>query len=294
MIAARFLKIGLFFVIVVGLSWFWLDFRRLAQIVKMPLKRQKVVQYGQVPTIFVHGYRGNRYSFGRMLIRFQKKGIAQKTMVVRIFEDGSFTYKGKIPRQSNNPCIQVLFQKNTATVQMQVQWLTGFLAFLKAQGCSTVNLVGHSMGAVSIVAYCAQKYRENQPQIQRVVTIAGPFNDLELGRDTPKIFSTPLTEEGPLEKTPIYTYLKKHMDRLPYSISFLNIVGTILPRSSMQHDGSVSMNSGLALKFILATTKHVYTQALIRGANAAHSLLHENSLVDWNISAFLWHFNDEK
>ncbi|MFD1672299.1 alpha/beta fold hydrolase [Agrilactobacillus yilanensis] len=282
-----------FFVIAIlilfgGLIWAALDFWRLGKAITRPISQQSAITYTGIPTIFIHGYRGNRYSFGRMLHRFYKLGAAQKTLVIKIAADGTWKTNGNWVFEQNNPCIQVLFCKNTADVSQQVQWLTPLMAALKAKGVTTVNLVGHSMGAVTAVAYCAQALTASQPKIAKVVTIAGPFNDLELGKDTAEILSYPLTKDGPQRTTPIYEYLQQHMAQVPYPIKFLNLVGNILPNSRVQHDGSVATSSGLSLKYILMQTPHIYHQAVLRGANAAHSLLHENSLVDWNIIEFLW------
>lgn len=289
MIHLNGLMLSLGFMILLGLIWFGVSFFRLGHVsAKFSKKMTDAITYTTTPTLFVHGYRGNRYSFGRMLQRFSRSGIAQKALVVRVTKNGTFKFSGDWQFESCNPCIQVLFQKNKATVVQQVQWLAKLLAFFKTQNIDTVNLVGHSMGAVTVTAYCGHCFGSTQPKVNKVVTIAGPFNDLELGRDEAQISGYPLTKSGPKQTTPIYEDLSKYLPQIPYKIEFLNIVGDILPAGHLAHDGSVATSSGLALKYILQSTKHKYIQALILGANAAHSLLHENSLVDWDMIDFLW------
>ncbi|WP_152537734.1 alpha/beta fold hydrolase [Agrilactobacillus composti] len=271
-----------------GLVFFVVDFTRMGTVPYKTIQKQPDIRYTNIPTIFVHGYRGNRYSFGHMLQRFERSQVADKVAVVKVFADGRFTWKGQLGG-ALNPTIQVLFKKGTANVWAQTEWLHNLLAYLYHEGIPRVNLVGHSMGAVTVVAYCARFGNTPKlPQVAKVVTIAGPFNDFELGRDEREIFSYRLTRKGPEHRTPIYQFLKDNIDRIPKPIDFLNIVGNILPSTRVQHDGSVSSDSSFALAFILQGTKHHYAQALMRGPGAAHSLLHENALVDENIVDFLW------
>ncbi|WP_416353129.1 alpha/beta fold hydrolase [Agrilactobacillus fermenti] len=282
--------VGLLLLVIAVFIFLW-DRWRLNVFIGVPITAREHFSYQHRPTLFIHGYHGNRYSFGHLLHRLWQANIAETVARVKIYQDGSYTVVGSLGdiAQAQNPCIQVLFQQATASVLQQSDWLQHLTHDLFKKGVASVNLVGHSMGAVTAAVYCA-RYADQPdlPKVKRVVTIAGPFNDFELGKDTKKIFSYPLTKKGPEKVTPIYVYLRTHLQKLQEPIHFLNIVGNILPTTHVQHDGSVSADSGLALGFILAPTQHLYKQAVIRGANAAHSLLHENSLVDLNIIDFLW------
>ncbi|MFK5280657.1 alpha/beta hydrolase, partial [Lacticaseibacillus paracasei] len=54
------------------------------------------------------------------------------------------------------------------------------------------------------------------------------------------------------------------------------------------HDGEVAINSSFAIRYLVKDRIKDYTEVVIRGPRAAHSLLHENRLVDHDIVEYLW------
>ncbi|MSE22683.1 alpha/beta hydrolase, partial [Lactobacillus parabuchneri] len=84
-----------------------LDFYKLIRVSAHWRPRTRL--YTKQPTLFIHGYRGNRYSFGHLLWRLQKAGIAKKSMVIWVGKDGQLHVSGDAVLQANNPTIQVLF-----------------------------------------------------------------------------------------------------------------------------------------------------------------------------------------
>ena len=83
----------------------------------------------QVPTLFIHGYAGNRFSSGSMIKRFERYGWGQKSTVIVIKADGTL----KITGDPNVPggFIQVLFDNNRMSVMHQTDWLWRLMSTLK-------------------------------------------------------------------------------------------------------------------------------------------------------------------
>ncbi|KRN29198.1 hypothetical protein IV38_GL000078 [Lactobacillus selangorensis] len=275
---------------IIALGWWFL---RIGRISKQPLVTDQAdVAYQTVPTVFVHGYSGNRLSFGRMLARFEHLHIAKKEIVFRVRKDGTLLQTGHLSHRRDNPTVQVLFEDNRADEQKQSLWIARIMNRLKNnEGADAVNLVGHSMGGVSILRYLIVYGRNpHLPQTPKMVAIGAPFNDLELGKDGKEVFVYQLTDQGPSHKAPIYQFFEQRLDALPRDLSFLNIAGNQL-RGGL-NDGSVAVESSFAIRFLLQKRIKSYQQVVIRGARAAHSLLHENTVVDHDLTEFLWEPTD--
>lgn len=268
--------------VVSAVSLMGLDYYKLAHV--QHHWHPRLTHYEAVPTLFIHGYRGNRYSMGHLLMRLQKMGVAKKALVIKVAVDGTLTFNGPQEFTASNPTIQVLFQNNHADVQDQVRWLSQIVAILKKDYAVTaINLVGHSMGAITVLRYLLTP---TTVPVKAVVLLAAPVNDPSIGPDTPAVFWSELTQRGPLKKTANYNYLAQRIAHFPTEISVLNIAGELLGTS--RHDGSVAVDSSFALRSLLRGRINRYQEMLVRGAGGAHSMLHENRLVDQAISDFLW------
>ena len=268
--------------VVAAVSLIGLDYYKLAHVQHHWCPR--LTHYETAPTLFTHGYRGNRYSMGHLLMRLQKTGVAKKALVIKVAADGTLTFKGPQELTASNPTIQVLFQNNHADVQDQVRWLSQIVAILKKDyDVTTINLVGHSMGAITVLRYLL---KPTAVPVKAVVLLAAPVNDPSIGPDTATVFWSELTQRGPRKKTANYNYLAKRVAHFPTAISILNVAGELLGTS--RHDGSVAVDSSFALRSLLRGRIDRYQEMLVRGAGGAHSMLHENRLVDQAISDFLW------
>lgn len=104
--------------------------------------------------------------------------------------------------------------------------------------------------------------------------------------NTYPIENHPLTATGPTKTTPVYNYFLRTLQRLPNTISYLNIAGNI--GDAAQSDGAVALNSALSLRFLLRPTRDQYQEFVVHGKNARHSRLHENYEVDRQIVQFLY------
>ncbi|AVK64465.1 hydrolase [Lactobacillus sp. CBA3606] len=237
-------------------------------------------------TLFIPGYAGNRFSFGRMLQRFVMGKIANKSLVVWIDRHNHPHVTGHL--DPYRPMVQLIFATPRVAVRAQAAGVLAVVKYLLAhEHVQTMNLVAHSMGGVVLFQYLTTAARlANLPEVRKVVTIGAPFNDSEVGQNTYPIENHPLTATGPTTTTPVYNYFLRTLQQLPNTISYLNIAGNI--GDKFQSDGAVAMNSALSLRFLLRTTVNRYQEFVVHGKNARHSRLHENYEVDRQIIQFLY------
>ena len=111
------------------------------------------------------------------------------------------------------------------------------------------------------------------------------MNDLEVAQRSP-ILNWSLTRQGPEHTAPIYQQFQRTIDNLPADLRWLNIAGDLMLGG--RHDGEVAINSSFAVRYLVKDRIKDYTEVVIRGPRAAHSLLHENRLVDHDIVEYLW------
>ena len=239
----------------------------------------------QIPTIFLPGYFGNRFSFGRLLNRLSLRYQANKSMVVKVDLHGRIRIRGTISQ--SRPMIQVLFANKLSRPEQQATWLADICRALHDRyGVNQVNLVGHSMGCITIFWFLTHQSATSMVTVKRVVAIAGPFNDSEIARSTSDIDAYPLNAKGPVKKMPIYRALSKRVFAIPKDIQVLNIAGRI--SNLQQDDGQVSLNSAFSLRYLLRAPVEQYRELVIHGKRATHRLLNENSEVDEGIAKFIW------
>lgn len=238
-----------------------------------------------IPTLFIPGYFGNRLSFGRLLNRLTRQYHAHKSMVVKVGRHGEIRVSGQLSR--SKAMIQVLFAHKSSRPQQQAVWLSEICELLKTRyGVEQVNLVGHSMGCITIFWFLTHQSKMTPVDVKHVVAIAGPFNDSEIARSTDQVDAYPLNAKGPVKRMPIYRALSQRIFAIPKDIKVLNIAGRI--SNSQQDDGEVSLNSAFSLRYILREPAAQYHELVIRGRRATHRLLHENAIVDKSIAKFIW------
>ncbi|WP_083488403.1 alpha/beta hydrolase [Liquorilactobacillus aquaticus] len=266
----------LFLMVLGGGATHW--FRLLAR----PHKRISKKNFLMRPILFVHGYAGNRFSFGLMLKRFEKKGWGVKSAVVKVNANGKVRVTGD-PSVSG-AMIQVLFENNRAPVDDQAEWLRNILKSLKQNYKVTdIDIIAHSMGAVSVLSYLT-KYGSDLtlPVVSKLVTLGAPYNDIEPGKSSKVIEQSPMSTKGPLQPSAIYRRLKKMRHSISPKTLFLNIIGDI---DNGKSDGTVSISSARSLRYLL--DGQVYSELVIKGKKATHRNLHENREIDFEINRFL-------
>lgn len=250
------------------------------------LVKQKTIHYSNVPTVFIHGYEGSSFSFGPLLRNLEKENIAKRELTIVVEADGTLDVEGKLENNKDNPTIMVLFAKDVTSEITQSKWIDHVMRYLFRQKITQVNLVSHSMGGVSSLRYLLEYAGEKTPAVEHFVAIAAPFNDLEIAEDTEEIFAYELTEEGPEGKTPIYQYFDQAMARLPQRLQVLNVAGDL--KDDSNSDGSVSIHSAFALRFLLQRHAESYRELTVTGKSGGHSRITKSIEFEKELIRFIW------
>jgi uncharacterized alpha/beta hydrolase family protein len=237
----------------------------------------------QIPTVFIHGWKGSERSFRTMFQRLHANydGPA-RAMVVKVDPNGVVKVTGEITDQKI-PLIQVLFVRNHESMEQQATWLINVFQILKRDyGISRVNVVSHSMGGKAFTCYLEKiKNPSEYPTISKYVAIAAPFDWINGPQNDNDYTISKLKQES---------YLYQHRQRLPENMDVLALAGEI--SDPHEGDGVVSLQSAYFGKYFFSPAH--YTEKIVYGPDAQHSMLHENPQVDRIIARYLWHIKLKK
>lgn len=138
-----------------------------------------------VPTLFFHGW-GSSYRAERQIANYAKnKGVTNTIIRADVSAKGEVELIGSMKKNAKNPIVEVNYQDNkNANYNEDAKWMKNVVVALqKKYGIKKFNVVGHSMGNMSIMFYLLNYGGDkNLPQIQKQVDIAGHFNGI-LGMD---------------------------------------------------------------------------------------------------------------
>lgn len=252
----------------------------------------KKVQITSTPTLFFHGGGSSYHAEEHMVDVAKKAGVTKSVIRAEVSKTGKVTLVGTWPKNAKNPICEVNYENNRQLdFNKHGDCATNVVkALQKKYGIKKINMVGHSLGNISIIYYMLQNgNKKNMPQIQKQVDIAGHFAGLDFD-GIPSSIKQPkgmkLNSNGkPNRMNSTYKqmtevrsiYAKKH-------VKVLNIIGDIGNGS----DGRVDNKSSLSLQYLVRGGNSTYRILKINGKNAQHSKLHENVQVDKALIKFLW------
>lgn len=216
----------------------------------------------------------------------KKSGVTQTIIEANVAEDGTVTLKGTIQKDAVNPIVLVNFDNNWgASTQDQSNYAYAVVKALQdTYEITEMNMVGHSYGNIAIVYYMLQHGSDTSlPKLVKQVDIASHFNGI-IGMDEPEENS--LDGEGkPTSTTGSYEELLSLGDNYPQGqVEVLNIYGN----TGKESDDRVTNLSSQSLAYLLKGHVKSYQEKEIIGLNGQHSKLHETTLVDKPLNAFLW------
>lgn len=252
----------------------------------------KKVQITSTPTLFFHGGGSSYHAEEHMVDTAKKAGVTKSVIRAEVSKTGKVTLVGTWPKNAKNPICEVNYENNRQlNFNKQGEYAANVVkALQKKYGIKKINMVGHSLGNISIIYYMLQNgNKKNMPQIQKQVDITGHFAGLDFD-GIPSSIKQPkgmkLNSNGkPNRMNSTYKqmtevrsiYAKKH-------VKVLNIIGDIGNGS----DGRVDNKSSLSLQYLVRGGNSTYRILKINGKNAQHSKLHENVQVDKALIKFLW------
>ncbi|WP_455468331.1 alpha/beta hydrolase [Streptococcus salivarius] len=238
------------------------------------------------PTIFFHGWGSSSRAERHMANAAKNAGVTQTIIEAKVAEDGTVTLKGTIPKDAVNPIVLVNFDNNRgASTQDQGNYAFAVVKALQdTYGITEMNMVAHSYGNMAIVYYMLQHGSDTSlPKLVKQVDIAGHFNGI-IGMDEPENIT--LDDEGkPSSMTESYQGLLSLGNHYPQGqVEVLNIYGN----TGKGSDERVTNLSSQSLGYLLKGHVKSYQEKKITGPDGQHSKLHETTLVDEPMIAFLW------
>ncbi|MDE7049716.1 MAG: alpha/beta hydrolase [Lactobacillus sp.] len=252
----------------------------------------KKVAITSTPTLFFHGGGSSYHAEEHMVDAAKRAGVTKSVIRAEVSKTGKVTLVGTWNKGAKNPICEVNYENNRQlNFNKHGEYATNVVkALQKKYGIKKINMVGHSLGNISIIYYMLQNGdKKHMPQIQKQVDIAGHFAGLTFD-GIPKSIKQPkgmkLSSNGkPNKMNPTYKqmtkvrslYNKKH-------VKVLNIIGDLGNRS----DGRVDNISSLSLQYLIGSGHSTYRVLKVDGRYAQHSKLHENAEVDRALIKFLW------
>lgn len=257
--------------------------RPVAQIIM----KQPPATVGQIPTLYLHGFRGGDHTTNKLVLSAQKALNVDHFLKVFVDWRGRLTYEGSWPTE-RFPLLQIIFKDKWMATDQISAWLGQILPKLQHTfGFSHYNAVGHSIAATAIVQNAMAHSADHQfPQLNKLVMIAGPFNGVVALGDLPH--TNPLDQHGrPRWVHPHYCALLKRRQQFPLGVSVLNVYGNT--EDGRDTDHYITNNSSRSIGYILAPKVQHYQELQIKGKAGEHSQLHDDDQVLAQINHFLFH-----
>ncbi len=254
-------------------------------------KSSKFVQ-STTPTLFFHGGGSSYHAEEHMVNAAKKAGVTKTVLRANVAKDGHVTLHGTMHKNSINPIVEVNYEDNRQLdFNKHGVWATNVVKALQKQyGIKNINMVGHSLGNISIIYYLLQNAQnKSMPKLRKQVDMAGHFDGLDFAQLPAEIRQPQNLKLGrngkPNHMNATYRQMTKLRSIYPKNqIRVLNIIGNIGGKT----DGTVTNVSSLSLKYLVAQRAKSYEVKTFHGKLARHSKLHSNPAVDKVLIQFLW------
>ncbi|MQS97287.1 alpha/beta hydrolase [Companilactobacillus halodurans] len=244
---------------------------------------------GQWPILYIHGFRGGDYTTQTMIASALKANNKKYDQFLKANIDwrGKVTYEGTWT-EDEHPIVQVVFKNKWVGSNQIAYWLAKLLFDLRSKHkFTTYAAIGHSLGAVALVLVnLKEKMRPYMPKLKKLVLIAGPFNGvLGLG-DLPNV--NRITPNGrPAFMSPTYFRIFINRNSISDDLRVINIYGNVGDHSNS--DKYISVTSAESISYILKPRVKEYREYLIKGSNAEHSMLHDDSEILDMVNNFIYY-----
>lgn len=245
-----------------------------------------------IPTLFFHGGLSNYKSEENMVKAAQKAGVTNSVIRADVDANGKVKLIGAISKNAVNPIVEVNYSNNVQlNFKEHGRYARNVVQTLQNEyGIKKINMVGHSLGNISIMYYLLQTAHDPEmPKLNKQISIGGHFDGLDF-KQLPIAIRQPanlhVNREGKPNKTNS-TYREMMRLRTLYpnkQTDILNIIGNIGGNS----DGIVKNASSLSLEYLVAPMAKTYQVVKIVGKNAEHGQLTYNKQVERSIINFLW------
>nr|AAY86807.1 lr0566 [Limosilactobacillus reuteri] len=227
-------------------------------------RQQKHSKYMQstTPTLFFHGGGSSYHAEEHMVNAAKKAGVTSTVLRADVANNGKVTLHGSMHKGAINPIVEVNYDNNRQLdFNKHGEYATNVVkALQKRYRITKINMVGHSLGNISIIYYMLQNGKnQNMPQLQKQVDIAGHFAGLNF-KQVPAAIQQPvgmkLNKDGkPNEMNATYRQMTEIWQTYPKGqVAVLNIIGDVGNHSH----GTVDNASSLSLKYLVAARAKSY------------------------------------
>lgn len=243
-------------------------------------------------TLFFHGGGSSYRAETGMVNAAKRAGVTNTVIRADVANNGKVTLHGNMHRGAINPIVEVNYENNRQLdFNKHGEYATNVAKMLKKRyNVTKINMVGHSLGNISIIYYMLQNgQKKDMPKLVKQVDIAGHFGGLTFS-GLPAAITQPagmtLNSQGkPNHMNATYKQMTKARQAYPKGqVAVLNIYGDIGDHT----DGRVTNASSRSLQYLVASRAKSYTELKVTGKNAQHSKLHDNKQVDKALIKFLW------
>lgn len=244
------------------------------------------------PTLFFHGGGSSYHAEEHMVSAAKKAGVTKSVIRAEVAPSGKVSLIGNFPKNAKNPIVEVNYENNREmNFSRHGLYATNVVkALQKKYNFKQMNMVGHSLGNISIIYYMLQNSQNKKlPKLVKQVDMAGHFAGLNFS-GVPASIRQPkglkIAKNGkPNKMNASYKQMTKLRKIYPKNqVQVLNIIGDIGGKT----DGTVPNVSSLSLKYLVSPRAKSYRVVKFTGKNARHSKLHENAKVDKVLIKFLW------
>ena len=133
------------------------------------------------PTLFFHGFGSSSLAEKHMARAAVKSGVTNTVIEAKVDKSGKVTLKGKIEKGAINPIVLVNYEDNkNPNYRQDGRYALAFVRKLQSEyGFTEMNMVGHSMGNMSIMYYLLDNSGyKSLPKLVKQVNIAGHFDGI--------------------------------------------------------------------------------------------------------------------
>ncbi|MGR3742381.1 alpha/beta hydrolase [Companilactobacillus sp. DQM5] len=249
-------------------------------------KHQDGLIPNQIPTLFIHGFRGGDYTTEKMVLASLNKTDADDFLKITVNRLGKISYEGTWTN-NKHPLIQIVFKDKFTISQIMSYWLLKVLKDLARNfNFKKYYAVGHSLGAVALTLMeISASNKPFLPKIDKMVLIAGPFSGVIGLGDLPNI--NRLNKDGrPLFIGFTFMQLMLLKKKFPKDVDVINIYGNVNDFSNS--DKYVSVTSARSIGYILKDQVRSFNEYEILGNRGEHSQMHDDDEILDAMTTFLF------
>ncbi|MCQ2569728.1 MAG: alpha/beta hydrolase [Limosilactobacillus sp.] len=240
-------------------TWLWMRHNHQAL-----MKRQ---QANMTPVIMIPGSSASIDRFNELVRNLNRVERHQHTILkVKVMNDGTIKYTGKLQSGDRFPIIVVGFQNNHdgyRNIKQQTELFDQAMRdLMNRYNFKTVRAFGHSNGGLIWTRWLELDYPDlqNQITVSDLMTVGTPYN---------------FDETSVANRTQMLNDLIKNRSQLPKRLRVLVVIGT----QSYTSDGLVPEASAQAAKYIFQKQVAAYSTVTVSGTGAQHSNLPQNKQI---------------